>query len=89
MKTHYKIEVVGRVQGVGFRYYTQIHAQQLGILGYVKNLPNGNVYIEAEAKADRMELFLQQIKKGPALSRVDEIRKHSSAPQNFINFSIR
>ncbi|QER67308.1 acylphosphatase [Paucilactobacillus nenjiangensis] len=43
-----KITVTGRVQRVGFRWSVVSLAQRLNIKGFVKNLPNGDVYIEAE-----------------------------------------
>lgn len=41
------IHVFGRVQGVGFRYYTNMKALELHIKGFVENKPDGSVYIEA------------------------------------------
>jgi two-component system LytT family response regulator len=45
---HKNIRITGRVQGVGFRYSARSLASSLGIKGFVRNLPNGEVYIEAE-----------------------------------------
>lgn len=57
------IIVQGRVQGVGFRYTTVQHAKELGILGIVRNLPNGNVEIYAlgyRVAIERLILALRQ-----------------------------
>ena len=59
---HYIVK--GRVQGVGFRYFTHRVARELGVRGRVKNLPNGTVEVYAEGDEDPMEQFLTGIKKG-------------------------
>lgn len=45
--------VSGKVQGVGFRYTTKMVADQLGVLGIVRNEDNGDVYIEAQGEEKR------------------------------------
>lgn len=54
-----KTIVSGRVQGVGFRMYTQQKAQQLGVRGYVRNLANRDVEIVAAEESERVDAFLQ------------------------------
>lgn len=51
----------GSVQGVGFRLTTQDVANKVGINGWVKNLPNGQVEIVAEAEEDKLKSFLEQM----------------------------
>lgn len=46
MKQTIAVHIYGKVQNVGFRYYTRKTASALGITGYVKNLPDGSVYVE-------------------------------------------
>lgn len=52
----------GKVQGVGFRMNAQYISHRLGITGWVKNLPNGQVEIIAEADEERINSFLQEMK---------------------------
>lgn len=62
----------GRVQGVGFRYFVTSVAKKMGIMGYVKNLSNGDVEVFAEA--ENMQIindFVDECKKGNGRSRVD------------------
>ncbi|MFC4404414.1 acylphosphatase [Gracilibacillus xinjiangensis] len=59
--------VEGRVQGVGFRSFTQSTAIENNIVGWVKNLENGSVEIIAQGKEEEMEDFLAKIKKGPSM----------------------
>lgn len=54
---HIKITVTGKVQGVYFRAFTQKEAQRLNLVGFVRNEPNGDVYIEAEGE----EIILNQL----------------------------
>ena len=53
--------VSGRVQGVGFRYFVQDIAEDMRITGWVRNLPDGTVEIDAEGKADILETFIRTI----------------------------
>jgi acylphosphatase len=63
----------GRVQGVGFRYFTQRVAAQHGISGWVRNTPDGRVEIEAEGDADAMRQFESRISAGPPGGHVDQL----------------
>ncbi len=65
--------VKGRVQGVWFRRFTQNIAHELGISGWVRNLPDGSVEVEASVPEDAYEAFLQALHEGPPLARVDEV----------------
>jgi len=51
----------GRVQGVGFRFTAEHIAGELGVTGWVKNLPDGRVEIVAQAKEDTLREFLEKI----------------------------
>ena len=55
MKKSVNIIVRGKVQGVFFRQSTQMKAEELGLTGIVKNLPSGEVYVEAEGEAENVE----------------------------------
>ena len=83
------IRVIGRVQGVGFRFYTQKTAKELGVNGYVQNKPDGSVYIEAEAEEAKLETFLLWCKQGPEWARVDKIEKQYCNSFDYKEFVIR
>ena len=68
-----KIIVKGRVQGVGFRWFVQQRAKNFAVSGYVKNLDNGDVEIEAEGDRDRVEQLLKSVKVGPTFSKVRDV----------------
>ena len=69
-----KAEIVGDVQGVGFRFFAERHARQLGLEGYVRNRYDGAVEVEAEGPAPALEQFLNELRHGPRLARVQDVR---------------
>ncbi|MCI5596264.1 MAG: acylphosphatase [Lachnospiraceae bacterium] len=64
------IIISGRVQGVGFRYFAVSLASRYHITGWVRNLYNGDVEMEAEGNSTRLTLFLQEIQEGNRFVRV-------------------
>jgi acylphosphatase len=83
------ITVNGRVQNVGFRYYAQKSALELGIHGFVKNRSDGSVYIEAEGNEADLATFIAWCHRGPAWSRVDEVQIQEQPLQDFKGFHVR
>ena len=67
----YHVKVTGRVQGVGFRYYTKLEADKLGLRGTVKNEPDGSVTIQVIGPDKVVRAFLEWCHKGPATALVD------------------
>lgn len=63
----------GRVQGVGFRFFVINKAHVYGIAGWVKNLYDGRVEIDAEGKEQNLILFLQDIRIGPRSAHVSNV----------------
>ena len=87
MKT-YKIIVLGRVQGVFFRASTKAVADQLGVKGWIKNLKDGSVSLEAEGDESIMPDFIDWCKYGPDDARVDDILIEEISSKNYRNFDI-
>lgn len=83
------INVYGRVQGVGFRFYTHKTALELSVKGFVQNRRDGSVYIEAEADEDLLETFVHWCEKGPEWARVDKITKQFCEKFGYSSFEIR
>jgi len=68
-----KYVIIGRVQGVGYRYFAERWAAQLGICGYVKNLWDGNVEVYAIGDAWALEELKRQLAEGPRSARVTAV----------------
>ncbi len=83
------LRIYGRVQGVGFRYYTQKKALELGIDGYVRNMPDGSVYVEAEGERGNLERFVLWCETGPDWARVSKVEKQFCPPKGYNGFEIR
>ena len=88
MEKSIQITVSGRVQGVGFRYYTQKVARTRGLKGFVKNLSNGDVYIEAQGLGDHLAEFIKDLKKGPILARVENVLVSEIPENNISSFEV-
>ncbi len=71
----YEIKITGRVQGVGFRYFTHKKATELAIKGWVRNTRNGGVLVLAQGNKADLETFIDYLKIGPPMSRIDQISK--------------
>lgn len=65
--------VRGDVQGVGFRYFVQRRAQQLGLQGWVRNNDDGTVELVAEGTRKQLEDLKRAVEEGPRLARVDRV----------------
>lgn len=83
------LKIYGYVQGVSFRYNAQRKAKELGILGFVKNEPDGTVKIIAEGKEGQLKEFINWCKIGSFLARVDKVDIKWESPTNeFSDFRI-
>ena len=80
MRSARKFIVSGRVQGVGFRYFTQDTAHREGLHGRVRNLPDGRVEVEAEGDEETLARFEAALWRGPSHARVDNVEVESTAP---------
>ncbi len=67
--------VSGRVQGVGYRYFALNTAEELGISGYAKNLPDGRVEVYAVGTAEQLRAFAQQLLRGPQFADVADVQE--------------
>jgi acylphosphatase len=79
MKLARKYLISGRVQGVGFRFFTERVANQLGILGYVKNCYDGKVEVYAIGDADSLDEFKRHLAEGPRSARVTSVQETDEA----------
>ena len=80
----------GRVQGIGFRFFTRTAAGREGVYGWVRNVPDGRVEIEAEGEAEALERFEHHIRHGPPGARVERVDvTEADATHRNLGFDIR
>lgn len=72
---HYQVE--GRVQGVGFRWFVQREAAEIGLKGWVRNSPHGHVEAVAAGSPEQIAELETALQRGSRGSRVDRIRIHN------------
>ncbi|MDD2992861.1 MAG: acylphosphatase [Pygmaiobacter sp.] len=82
------LRVGGRVQGVGFRYFSYHTANRLGLTGWVRNRDDGDVEMEVQGAASTIEAFAQAVKQGPTWAKVTELEQHKIDPIVEHSFSI-
>ena len=83
-----RYRLTGRVQGVGFRYFTYRSAQRLGVTGWVRNRDDGDVEVHAEAETGTLKEFETHLRKGPYFARVLGLEWTNVSPGPFLSFSI-
>ena len=80
----------GRVQGVFFRSTVETWARELGLYGFVRNLPNDLVEVVAEGSRKQLETLVRRCKKGPPAARVTDLEiEWSDFKREFTGFHVR
>jgi acylphosphatase len=88
MQKTISITVSGKVQGVNYRASARDIARELGLLGYVKNLPDGNVYLVATGEEEPLQKLVKWCHRGPAPARVMAVNTTDMPLQSFDTFDI-
>lgn len=69
------------MQGVGFRYFAWSVGRNLGVVGFVRNDPDGAVSLDAEGEPAAIEHLLAQVGRGPAHARVEGVELEDLVPR--------
>ncbi|HKE32461.1 MAG TPA: acylphosphatase [Candidatus Angelobacter sp.] len=77
--------VRGRVQGVGFRWFVDHEARQLGLNGWVRNNFDGSVEVLAIGNEQQLATLRKKLEKGPRAARVDEVEETQAEPVAGLN----
>lgn len=85
----YTLVVKGKVQGVGFRYFTKMIADSMHLHGMVMNLDDGTVYIETDCDESVLMALLERLRTAPPEGRVDDIVISEEDVGEFHDFKIR
>jgi acylphosphatase len=72
--------VRGRVQGVGFRWFVDYEARQLGLAGWVRNNIDGTVEVLAMGSSEQHAALRNRLQEGPRAARVDEVKESPAEP---------
>jgi len=78
----------GRVQGVGFRYFAQRAAAQLGLAGYVRNLDDGRVEVYAIGPEAKLSDLAGVLHRGPRWAEVHGLEEQEAEPKAYTSFEI-
>ncbi len=81
--------VRGIVQGVAFRWYAKERARELGLAGWIKNLPDGRVEASFEGPMPAVEAFVAWLRRGPPAARVDGVDLAEESPSGTERFEVR
>ena len=82
--------ITGRVQGVGFRYFSEAAAARAGVHGWVRNRPDGSVEAFVEGEQGAVDAVEAALRRGPSSSRIDDVRVSEETPTHrATGFSIR
>jgi acylphosphatase len=83
------ITVTGRVQGVSFRAYAEQEAARLGVVGWVRNEPDGDVAAHVEGDPEAVDAFVRWCHDGPPLARVSAVEVVPAADTGATSFDVR
>ena len=89
MRVRAHIFVYGRVQGVFFRYGTYRLARNLGVIGWVRNLPDGGVEAVIQGQDDSIEQMIELLQEGPGASIVTDLKIEEIEQEEFSGFTMR
>lgn len=85
-----RILIEGRLQGVNFRYHTQQQAQKLALAGFVRNLSDGRIEIDAQGEDEMVEKMLAWCQQGPQSSQIKSILfRYDEPSENASDFVVR
>ncbi len=77
--------VRGRVQGVGFRWFAEREAHTLGIVGWIRNNPDGGVELLAMGTREQLAKLRTSLEQGPRAARVDNVEESAAEPVAGLN----
>lgn len=83
-----RVEITGRVQGVGYRHWMATTARSMGVSGWVRNRADGAVEALVAGDAPVVEELLRQCRRGPRSAHVDGIAEELAEPPSEIGFQI-
>lgn len=86
---HVSLKIAGLVQGVCFRSNAERRAHELGVTGFVRNEPDGSVFLEAEGKEEALAQFITWCHQGPRAAQVKNVIVNEGTLKGYTDFEIR
>jgi acylphosphatase len=83
------VRLTGRVQGVFFRAWTRVQAEQLGVCGWIRNCPDGSVEAHLEGQDGAVRQLMQRMREGPPGAQVDDLTAEDAAADGGTGFEVR
>jgi acylphosphatase len=84
------LRIRGQVQGVSFRYYARVRANTLGLVGWIRNCPDGSVEAVVEGAGKAVDEFISWSRIGPSAARVESVNvSHEDVTETGERFEIR
>jgi acylphosphatase len=81
--------ISGRVQGVGYRYFAKCSAQEAGVTGWARNLPDGRVEVHGNGTAAQLDDFEGRLRQGPRFGEVRAVESEDAPVLELSGFTIR
>jgi acylphosphatase len=89
MPDHLTVRIYGTVQGVFFRQSTKEKAEELGLSGFVRNEPDGSVYLEAEGDPQRLGQLREWCQVGPKRAQVTRVEAETGPAKGYDRFEVK
>ena len=83
-----KVRIYGRVQGVFFRQWAVHQARELGVTGWIRNLPDGSVEALVAGNEDKVSKMIERLRQGPSEARVEDVVITATEPEDVDGFSV-
>jgi acylphosphatase len=83
-----RVTIKGTVQGVGFRYWTEAVATELGLTGWVRNRADGSVEAVFSGSPEAVDEMLERCRNGPPSAQVDDVEMREGEPPPSPGFSV-
>jgi acylphosphatase len=83
-----RVRIKGRVQGVFFRAWTKEQAEQLGVLGWVRNCSDGSVEAHLEGDSEKVSELIGRLRAGPPAANVSSVEIQDVDPEDFHHFAV-
>jgi acylphosphatase len=85
----FRLRIGGKVQGVFFRAFTRDLADTAQINGFVRNEPDGTVYVEAEGSEEKLSPFILALRRGPVRAEVMTFVLEEQPEKGYVGFELR